>query len=202
MSKTLKAFLIAAAFALTATVAYTASDSGIFCQSASCALKFYTRDASNVATSVGQVTTSGWQLKGVTDGTAASAGSIGEFSSANSAGVSPAASNSWKTLASLSLTPGDWWVTGTAALTHGTATGLNTVAGSISLTNDGSDSLSLGNICSGPQSGSSITYACAGTRRISITSTTTVYLVGLAVYSTVGTAQWAANSYVSARRVR
>lgn len=155
-------------------------------------------DALTVTGATGKVA-----VKGTTTNDSAAAGEVGEFLSANSAGVAPAASNAWKTLASLSLTAGDWWVSGTSALTHGTISGLNTVAGSISLTNDGSDTLAQGNICSGPQSGSSITYVCAGPgRRISVASTTPVYLVGLAVYTTVGTAQWAGNSYISARRIR
>ena len=49
---------------------------------------------------------------------------------------------------------------------------------------------------------SAIYYSPTGRRRINISTTTTIYLVGTIGYSALGGATWGTDSFIGARRVR
>jgi hypothetical protein len=146
-------------------------------------------------------------LKGVTDGSDAAAGNVGEYVSTvvGIGTITGWTSGVAKNIASISLTAGDWsvWGTGiygaTAALT---GAGLVTA---ISLTSAGFDSgvataALPGRIDSPvlPTTSWGHTHIM-GPRRINVTSPTTIYLVGLGNFS-AGTLN--AGGSLEARRVR
>lgn len=143
--------------------------------------------------------TSGVRIQGVTDGSLAPAGYVGETMSQTFSSVNITTSNVAQTLGTLTLTPGDWDVTGYVMFVSGTGTtmtiwasGLNTVTNTLP---------GLGNWF---QSGGSITAtggasAFAPLSRQDVTASTPIYLVGLAVFSG-GTV--AASGFIRARRVR
>jgi hypothetical protein len=144
------------------------------------------------------------KITGVTDGSNAVAGQIGEYVSANPGSpVTPATSNTSAQLTSISLTAGDWDVYGTCSYTPGTGTATLMACG-ISLNSTSFDSLVLGGyvqINANPFSNAFYLQAIAP-RRINITTTTTIYLVGEAIYSSLGTASWSVNNIIQARRIR
>jgi len=75
--------------------------------------------------------------------------------------------------------------------------------GRISLTNDASDSNTLGGAFTISTPNLTVaTQATTGGRRINISSTTTVYLVGRIDASSIGTANFLSSSFISARRIR
>jgi hypothetical protein len=133
----------------------------------------------------------------------AAAGYVGEYTSANpGAGVAVTTSGNYITIVSVSLTAGDWDVWGMAQITPGTGTAFVRMACSISLTNNAQDSQSLGGYAGVSATLGITTPMPTGVRRISIASTTTVYLVGRADYTLAGTAQWDTSSIIQARRAR
>jgi hypothetical protein len=140
--------------------------------------------------------------KGTATNDSAAAGYIGEFISASSAGVTPASSGSYKTIATISLTAGDWDVTGIIQFTIGSATSVTSIGGAISTTTDNTDSIASGGTVFLPYAQTLDSRFTVGTRRISLSGTTSVFLVGRVNYATLGTATWSANSFVQARRVR
>lgn len=165
--------------------------------------EFYANGAIGTATTVtGSVQSS--QIQGTTAGGNAPAGFLGEFISANSAGVSPVTTGVFVTLASISLTPGDWDVEGTTSLsppTTGTA-----YTGAISLNATSTDSIANGgvNVVQGAiTTTTGLQYISpTGKRRINVSTTTTVNLIGQVTFTVLGAAQWTSNSFIGARRVR
>ena len=149
--------------------------------------------------------TTGLSITGTNTNDNAGAGIHGEFSSANPGGnVTPAASGSWITITSVSLTAGDWDVEGNATMLTGTL-GTGTACDvAISLTTNAQDDATKGGLNQLRQTVSTgVTMVVpTGSRRISIASTTTVYLVGRLNYSSLGTAAWTTGSFLRARRVR
>lgn len=144
-------------------------------------------------------------IVGVMDGTAAKAGSVGEFISTSvvigSAVALTTATNA--NVMSIVLTPGDWDVAANLnfAATSATTTAGATWTGSINtvsatLSNDGSESYDT----PGAITTTSFKLSCTINRkRISVTTTTTIYLVANAVF-TAGTV--GAYGTLNARRVR
>ncbi|WP_257806316.1 beta strand repeat-containing protein [Burkholderia glumae] len=138
-------------------------------------------------------------IKGTVAGDNANAGSVGEFINSSFSSVNVSNTATAQNLTSVTLTPGDWDVEGAATYTSGTGAtmsiwlaGVNTTSGTMP---------SLGNYF---QSGGSITATGAATAippvtRINVSSATTVYLVGEAVFS--GGSVTAAG-FLRARRVR
>lgn len=129
----------------------------------------------------------------------AAAGSVGEFPSpTNLTGVALTTSTAVN-VASISLTAGDWDVSGvfTSVNTGGTvqaiAVGLNTTTGTLPAANTGAS-----NVMSGISSGGSPTLSTP-MLRVSVASTTTVFLVGSLTFVT-GTAT--GSGFIRARRVR
>ena len=147
------------------------------------------------------VVESAGQLLGTNTNDNAATGYVGEYVSGSpGSSVNPAASGSVVTITSIALTAGDWDVEGVAAYQIGSATGASQRYAGISLTTNAVDTtvgLTVrGNVVTAND------YMPVSRRRISIASTTTVYLVGQTTYSTVGSSVWNTDSIITARRVR
>jgi|SRR5215831_7747971 len=134
---------------------------------------------------------------GVTDGSNAAAGQVGEYRSSIIPSASPVSvtSGTWTQVTSLALPAGDWDFEGYVGFA-GTASGVSAFAGAVSPTvtpAQPADNVSM-NFTTGGS-----TVLPTGTARLSVSATTTVYLVGLANYTT-----GAATAYglLRARRVR
>lgn len=144
-------------------------------------------------------------VAGTTTNDNAPTGGIGEFISGNPGGtVNVTTSGSYITITSISLTAGDWDVSGWNEFTPGATFAGTLLRAAISLTNNALDSTNVGGYV-----GSAVTVGTGansnlstGLRRISISTTTTVYLVGRADYTVLNGSVWGTNSFISARRVR
>jgi hypothetical protein len=158
---------------------------------------------SGTLVATGAITPNGG-IVGTTAGGNATAGNVGEYVSANSAGVTWGTSTSIVNIASISLTAGDWDVYGTALFSTGGTSVATQAAAAISLTTGAFDSATLGGIWSEIQAfaTSASYYAPISLRRINVSTTTTVYLTGQVTYSTLGGGTWGAGSIIQARRVR
>lgn len=146
----------------------------------------------------------GTQHLGTATNDNAAAGYVGQFASNNPSGaVAMAASDTFTAITNVSLTAGDWDVEGTAALSSGTMTGTRASA-AISTSSTDVDAANLGGIIQIPatiSTGSTGHYP-TGVRRISLSGTTTIYLIARCTYSVVGTSEWLSSSFIRARRVR
>ena len=144
-------------------------------------------------------------VQGTTAGGNATSGYIGEFVSSNPGSpVTPAASGSQVNVTSISLTAGDWDVEGMMETIAGATSSFSALAAGISTTSNNYDSTNKGGI---NQLATTIPagmsqYMPTGVRRINISSTTTVYLVGFSSYAALGGATFGTDSYIRARRVR
>lgn len=137
-------------------------------------------------------------IKGTAGNDSANAGSIGEFATNSATGISmtsPSAAN----IASISLTAGDWDVIGNIAFNSGAGATPTTIDASLSTT-----STTVGPL--GSRARIQATLATAGTEylvtpvvRISVSSTTTVFLVAASTFSG-GTLT--CDGLIRARRVR
>lgn len=155
-------------------------------------------------------------IVGVTNASDATAGSVGEYTSSIIATGSPIAlvTATAKTITSISLTAGDWDVWGEFGLSGAATTRITWIQSSISLVdnviNTNDDDCSTFKItCPIDPSGGSTCYWVPGTNsqptlsmapcRINVSTTTPVYLIGLA-YFTVSTCSGFGK--ICARRVR
>ena len=161
----------------------------------------YALNAPAIGTSF-PLTISARNVVGDTSGTAVPTGYVGEKISASPASpTSAAASNSWANLCSITLTPGVWLINGTAVFTAIGAT-YTRVGSGISLTSGNIDISTNSAIAIIDSSQSTAnTYVNCGQRYLSVSANTTVYLVGLAVYSVIGTSTWNAVSNLQAVRI-
>jgi hypothetical protein len=125
--------------------------------------------------------------RGVTDGSDAAAGDIGEYLTWSAS--TPLASGANTNVASLPLTPGDWEVSGDVAFVTGggTLNGVGCGVGSI-------DSF----IAATFPAGATNQHLNTGTRRYNVTVATTVWVVALALFSGTVTA----SGVIRARRMR
>lgn len=141
-------------------------------------------------------------LNGVTDGSEAASGQIGEFSSINPAGnVSPGLTGAFATITSLSLTAGKWRIFGNGVMTPGTIVSPLRRVVAISLTTNAIDDQTKGNLDTLLSTDvANLTYQPV-TRRINSASSFTVFLVGLIDYAVLGTAVWNTQSYLEATRI-
>lgn len=144
-------------------------------------------------------------IVGVTTNSNAVAGSVGEYvlGSLVVGSATPLVTDVAKTITSISLTAGDWDVTGVVGLTVGGATSIARKAASISQT---TNSMKAAGTLGAFQVASATTVSGGfnesiptGTVRISLASTTTIYLVTLCTF-TVSTIS--AYGEIGARRVR
>lgn len=144
--------------------------------------------------------TGGAAIEGTGTNDSASAGYVGEYVTSQIAYASRTSiSNSTSTsLTSISLTAGDWDVWGNVYYTP--TIGLLNAASGISTTNN---TLPDNSLTTGISAATAIflngTALIAPTVRVSISSTTTVYVVGFAAFSAGTCTQ---SGYISARRVR
>ncbi len=117
--------------------------------------------------------------KGVTDGSNAAAGEIGEYLTATSGSVG-LATTVWTNIISLPVPPGDWDLWGSIALTA--SGGANNLQGGITNVSGGGGQEVVLN-------GPTVTafYGAIPARRVSLTVTTTYYVTALMVFSS-GTA--------------
>jgi len=136
-----------------------------------------------------------------TDGSAVPAGVPGESGYLSAVSNPPVgASASYINLITKSLDPGVWAVQGLLYINSETSTGLTTISGAISLTSAALDA---------PPAWVGRSYCAAGTditaitpvRFLSLSSTTTVYLVARADYSSAGTAAWGVSSMMTWQRI-
>lgn len=130
------------------------------------------------------------QLPGITTNTDAAAGNIGEYAEASLANGSAISltTNTDTNVISVSLTSGDWDVYGVIGFSPGGATVTTVTVGGINTTTS-----ALPGVDSGQQSGVSYgagitgggsNYLTTPMTRIKINSTTTVYLVSRATFTT------------------
>jgi len=146
----------------------------------------------------------GCLIKGVSDGSSASTGYLGEYVEAKSTVDVNIGSGSWINVDSISLTAGDWDVTGVNDWSEGTSVTHTELHSAISLyssttTTDHADGH---NVISDRQAANFIFKTqVVPTVRISITSTTTVYLKFNNASWTAGTGVITGHR-ISARRVR
>jgi len=190
------------------------SDSDAFVIAKSSALgtnnRFRISTAGEVSITTGSLAfgTSGAGVVGTTTNDSASAGNVGEFTSVNSptGGTdAPGSSGTFVNVASISLTAGDWDVSGQLHVVTGATFAGTRIYGSISKTTADIDDQTKGGVVSMlssafPVSGNII--APLGTRRISLASTTTIYLTAFITYSTLGGTTYGTSSFLSARRAR
>lgn len=137
-------------------------------------------------------------IKGTTAADSAQAGSVGEYVTATASGVSLTTSVA-ANITSVSLTAGDWDISGVVQITAAGSTVVSNAAGGISTT-----SATLGALGTYWQQGATLpagaNLAYSPPRvRINVSSTTTVFLVAL---STFTTSTCSANGVITARRVR
>jgi hypothetical protein len=137
----------------------------------------------------------------------ATSGQIGEYlaSAIPAASAVSLANGVGKTVTSISLTPGDWDVSGTigfVAAPGTTVTGLSAGVGQVNnvlgLLSDTSPQAQNNDTYTG-NGNSNIVYLPTGTGRISLATTTTVYLVA---YGEFGTSTLTAYGFIRARRAR
>jgi hypothetical protein len=143
-------------------------------------------------------------IQGTATNDSAAAGYIGEYVSSTIVTGSSVAltTNTTANVASISLTAGDWDVTGVIDFTFGATTSYTNLQGGISITSatiGAQDSFfDLENAATVPTATKDPAFVCP-TIRISIAATTTVYLVAQATF-TVSTLK--AYGTISARRAR
>lgn len=134
--------------------------------------------------------------KGVTDGSSAAAGDVGEVKSATSSSSVTLTSQTSANLVSLSLSAGDWEINGTI-LFSGSSPAWTSLLASINTT-----SATIAPFPNKFQLSMAFTSVDQAIplirRRLNVSSTTTVYLVGQAAFSS-GTAN--AQGYIEARRL-
>jgi hypothetical protein len=144
---------------------------------------------------------------GVTDGSNAAAGKIGEQLSASITTAVNLTSGAAANVGSLALTPGDWSVSGVIVFAEAANTVPTMLAAAVSLASAALPTVAQ--IASG--AGNMTQYAMAFTKgpvsqimqtgitRVNMSANTTVYLVAQSIFTTAGLS---ATGYVSARRVR
>jgi hypothetical protein len=121
-------------------------------------------------------------LAGVADGSAASAGQVGQVLTATASGVAAGATTVAKTSVTLNLTAGDWDIWGVSSVTLGTG-GATTLVSSLSLTNNTLDAVWRNQLV-GPNLGASsnqfqpVQYA-----PLSVSAATPIYLVVTITYA-------------------
>lgn len=146
-------------------------------------------------------------ITGVTNGSNASAGDVGEYVSASllSGSAISLTSSICSNITSISLTPGDWDVYGTVFYGPSGSTVSNYQLAGITQTSATFETAGTNNNVSGIGGVSSTlptAFACnvpVGTYRANLTTTTTIYLIAQALFSG-GTLE--AYGYIAARRAR
>jgi hypothetical protein len=145
---------------------------------------------------------SGQGIQGVTDASSASAGIVGEYIASQVTAPSTGLTSATQTnITSISLTAGDWDVSGTASYNFGSGTVPTVIQGAISTT-----SATLPTNLNGSRANLFLTFTTGAqsemvvpTTRINITTTTTVYLVASCTFTGGSTG---IGGTIRARRIR
>jgi hypothetical protein len=140
--------------------------------------------------------------RGVTDGSDAGSGKIGEYEeSLQSSNVNASASDQYFNVTSISLTAGDWDIIGQVDFIEATATlsGANAAALSVHSGNTTTDHVNADNVRNVGDFSTAGSASTSISLRKNITGTTTIYLKALINYS-AGTP--AARGSIKARRIR
>jgi len=150
-----------------------------------------------------QLWTPGAPQMGVTDGSNAAAGEVGQYLTASSASPISASNVTNVDITSLSLSPGDWNVWGQVQW-NGSTSNLANLQGWVNSVSATAPSAAIGTVgffifIPGTANAVSTMSFSTGSRVFSISSAATVYLGGLAQFST-GTAT--VSGQICARRVR
>ena len=163
----------------------------------------------NISLTLGSKGTGGVYLKGVSDGSAGVAGYVGEYISATGSGVALTSGTS-ATIASITLTAGDWDITGlitfsfTGTYAVGTSSAYVICLSTVTNSPTAIDGMAQNNIGYNPQATAGLPVGAvrinSGPSRVTITATTTYYLVGNAQFSTGPT--FTGGGMIRARRVR
>lgn len=126
-------------------------------------------------------------IKGTTTNDNAQAGSIGEYVSSYIGSLNQLASAVAENITSITLTAGDWDVEGTIGFIPAATTSITQLKGSNSLTSntfiDNAQNSFWDHYSSVVPGGSTTFYKTTPTTRVSIASTTTIYLVAQAVFA-------------------
>lgn len=140
--------------------------------------------------------------KGVTDGSSAAPGMVGEVLTANGP-VTALPTGTWTTVKSMNLTPGDWDVWGTVQITLSGGSVGSQLQASVSLTpaSNGGPYPSNGVMTSIVVAGLGGAVLPISAVTFSVAVTTPVYLNAQAIFSS-GTSSTTANSFIMARRAR
>ena len=133
--------------------------------------------------------------QGVTDGSDASAGQIGEYVTASSSGAVTPSTGAVNNIATLPLTPGDWDVAGNVIFNP--TAGVTYAACSVSTTSG-----AIGPIATrvpGAASATQLRIGTGGSLRVSVAAPTTVYLTAQTAFSS---GSMSVTGVISARRMR
>jgi hypothetical protein len=149
--------------------------------------------------------TSTYGIVGSTTSDKAATGNVGEWQQQAQSGVNLGTSNQFANIASISISSGDWDVSGVVVLnlTTEVITGNCAVALSAFSNNTTTDHVMGDNqVYSGVTSSTSAQYSTWSipSWRVSVASNTTIYLKGLATFTGAGTGGWYGR--ISARRMR
>jgi hypothetical protein len=153
------------------------------------------------------VDTSRQPVKGVTDGSNAAAGNIGEQVSASVTTAVTLTTGVTANVATLNLTAGDWSVSGVIIFNEAANTVPTALAAAIALASATLPTAAQVAAGTGNMTQYNMTFTKgpitqtmqAGVCRVSVNAATPVYLVAQAAFSTAGLT---ATGYISARRVR
>lgn len=157
--------------------------------------KFTTLQATSAIT---PSSTSG--IVGTTTNDSANAGSIGEYASSTQSTPQALTTNTALNVTSISLTAGDWDVTGIVAITAASTTQLNNIVGGSNTTSATIGSLgTYFQIIPGNTNSTALYNIPIPTTRYSLSATTTIYLVAQVGFNT-STAS--ATGVIRARRIR
>ena len=154
---------------------------------------------------VGALTsTSSTVLKGSATNDSAAAGNVGEYVSSSGLAANPGGSSAWTNVLTISLTAGDWDVSGNAHYPFpagGISTGQLAIALSAYASTTTTDHVAGDNVSSSlpPNATNTDVSLCVPAWRVSLSTTTTIYLKTLL---TAGAGQWKIDARISARRVR
>lgn len=143
--------------------------------------------------------------RGVVDGTQVGPGEVGEIVTAigTIANQPQGASDSYVAVATMTLSAGEWEINGWCAMITGATTASNARSCAISKLNYAVDAATANLTFSGVAPVSQYLRIPTGTRHLSLTSSTNIYLVGSYTYTVLGSAyHYTVLSYMSARRIR
>lgn len=143
------------------------------------------------------------EISGTTTNDDSAAGFLGEYTDSDVASGSAIAltTNVAKTITSISLTAGDWDVTGVIGFAEAATTKLDHLSGSISLTTDtdGAENADTGHSYAANVSANPTQTMPLPTVRFSLAGTTTIYLIAHAIFTVSTCEGWGT---IRARRVR